>query len=130
MVVYPLTCLHVCGNKDEIMYRRAFLQQLARSALGVSVLPLASTALSELVAADRQASAKLSGLSRLPRRPTARHVIWLTMAGGMSHLDTWDPKPEMPDYQGPVQAIESNVSGLRLSENLPLLASACSIVLC
>lgn len=42
-------------------------------------------------------------------------VIHLFMAGGMSHLDTFDPKPG-------VRAIPTNVAGISISANLPLLA--------
>jgi hypothetical protein len=44
------------------------------------------------------------------------------MVGGMSHIDTLDPKPEKPDVQGPVESIATSVSGLAVSEYLPQLA--------
>ena len=43
------------------------------------------------------------------------------MEGGPSQLDTFDPKPGEPTG-GPYKAIESSVSGIRVSEHLPLLA--------
>jgi hypothetical protein len=54
----------------------------------------------------------------------ARSVIQIWMWGGPSHLDTFDPKPEAGnDYSGPLNSpIETNVSGIRISELLPLLA--------
>ena len=58
--------------------------------------------------------------------PTARAqaVIQIWMWGGPSHTDIFDPKPEAGyDYCGPLKTpIESNVSGLRICELLPLLA--------
>jgi hypothetical protein len=62
-----------------------------------------------------------------PAAPTtgkAKSVIQIWMWGGPSHLDTFDPKPEAgSDYTGPLDhPIETNVSGLRISELLPLLA--------
>jgi hypothetical protein len=46
------------------------------------------------------------------------------MWGGPCHLDTFDPKPEAGyDYCGPYKnPIETNVSGIRICEALPLLA--------
>jgi hypothetical protein len=48
-------------------------------------------------------------------------LLWLT--GGPSHYETFDPKPDAPaEIRGPFGAVETNVSGIRISELLPLLA--------
>jgi hypothetical protein len=54
----------------------------------------------------------------------AKSVIQIWMWGGPPHLDTFDPKPAAGnDYCGPLKRpIETNVSGIRISELLPLLA--------
>jgi hypothetical protein len=54
----------------------------------------------------------------------AKSVIQIWMWGGPAHLDTFDPKPEAGnDYCGPLdKPIETNVSGIRICELLPLLA--------
>ena len=54
----------------------------------------------------------------------AKSVIQIWMWGGPAHLDTFDPKPDAGnDYCGPMKTpIETNVSGIRISELLPLLA--------
>ncbi len=67
----------------------------------------------------------LPGLLRLraesaaePRRPTAVILVWLR--GGCSHLDTYDPKPDVSsDYRGPFVTIDTKTPGLRFSELLP-----------
>ena len=52
-----------------------------------------------------------------------KSVILLWLDGGPSHMETYDPKPEAPiEYRGPWDAIETNVSGIRFSEKLPLSA--------
>jgi hypothetical protein len=65
-------------------------------------------------------------LQASPASPGARakSVIQIWMWGGPSHLDTFDPKPEAGnDYSGPLdKPIETNVSGIRICELLPLLA--------
>src|SRR6516162_1133778 len=33
-----------------------------------------------------------------PRVPKAKHVIWLFMMGGVSHLESFDPKPALNKY--------------------------------
>jgi hypothetical protein len=54
----------------------------------------------------------------------AKAVIQVWLWGGAAHLDTFDPKPEAGnDYCGPLNSpIETNVSGIRIGELLPLLA--------
>lgn len=66
--------------------RRQFLLNTAKSALGVSLLPgLAS----KMAAAEGGATVTGPGT---PGFGKAKHVIYLWMNGGMTHLDTFDPK--------------------------------------
>lgn len=51
----------------------------------------------------------------------ARSLILLFMAGGMSHLDTFDPKPGR-EVQGAIGAIPSAVDGVQVGQHLPNLA--------
>ncbi|MEK7415715.1 MAG: DUF1501 domain-containing protein [Planctomycetota bacterium] len=51
----------------------------------------------------------------------AKSLILLYMAGGMSHLDTLDPKPGQA-VQGPIAAIPSVVDGVQLGEHMVKLA--------
>ena len=44
------------------------------------------------------------------------------MSGGMSHLDTLDPKPST-EASGPTTAIRTKADGVQLANNLPLLAN-------
>src|SRR5580765_5413822 len=50
-----------------------------------------------------------------------KHCILLWMDGGPSHKDTFDMKPGAPGAS-PFQAINTNASGIRISEHLPRLA--------
>ena len=54
----------------------------------------------------------------------AKSVIQIWLAGGPSHLDSFDPKPDAGnDYCGPLnKPIATNVDGIRIGELLPLLA--------
>ncbi len=67
-----------------------------------------------LTAALAQASAA--------QKATAKRVIYLFMEGGMSHIDTFDPKPDNKAVQGPVGVIGTNVDGIRVTSNLPKVA--------
>jgi hypothetical protein len=53
--------------------------------------------------------------------PTAEHVILFWNGGGMSHLDTWDPKPGRPT-QGEFLPIQTSVPGIGISEIFPSIA--------
>jgi hypothetical protein len=55
------------------------------------------------------------------REKTAVIMVWLP--GGCSHLDTYDPKPQIgSEYRGPFETISTSVPGMRLTELLPLQA--------
>jgi hypothetical protein len=52
---------------------------------------------------------------------TAVIMVWLP--GGYSHLDSYDPKPDIgSEYRGPFKTIATKVPDLRLTELLPLHA--------
>lgn len=97
-------------KNSNSLSRRSLLQVGAVSALGLSMTDWLAQ---KSEAAD--ASQKPS--------PKAKAVIQLWMSGGPSHLDTFDPKPDAPeDYRGPIKTIDTNVSGVRVSDLLPKLA--------
>jgi hypothetical protein len=82
--------------------RRAFVGAATGTFLGLSVRNLLA-----LAGTDHAA--------------TAEHVILFWNGGGMSHLDTWDPKPGRPT-QGEFEPIKTAVSGVEISEIFPELA--------
>jgi hypothetical protein len=50
-------------------------------------------------------------------------VIHLFLQGGLSQMDSFDPKPDSdPKYRSPFKTIPTNVAGLRVTEHLPLSA--------
>src|SRR4051812_47010149 len=53
-----------------------------------------------------------------------KSVILLWMAGGPSHIDTWDPKPSRPpENRGPFGVIRTKVPGVIVCEHLPKQAA-------
>ncbi len=49
-----------------------------------------------------------------------KSVILLWMAGGPSHIDTWDPKPDRPlTNRGPFGTTSTRLPGVRICEHLP-----------
>ncbi len=103
-------------DTDEDLSRRAFLARTARTCFGLSIGGTAASLFHPRALAAHPEVVKAGG-------GRARHVIYLYMAGGMSHIDTFDPKPEAPrEIRGPVSAIPTNVDGIQLGECLPMLA--------
>lgn len=96
-------------NLRHDLSRRSFVSGAAKTFLGVT-------------AASRVIAAPGLGTSPLKQAATARNVIYLYMNGGMSHLDTFDPKPDNADVMGLTKVINTNVDGIRVSNNIPLLA--------
>lgn len=91
--------------------RRSFLSRAAAGLLGVTAMP-------------GLARAGLLGGDERPIRlqpASARHVIYLYLGGGMSHVDTFDPKPGT-EAQGPTQAIPTSADGVRIGHWFPQLA--------
>lgn len=53
----------------------------------------------------------------------AKSCIVLYCWGGMSHHETWDPKPSAPaEYRGEFEPIATAVPGIRIGEHMPRLA--------
>ena len=49
----------------------------------------------------------------------AKRVLLIYEQGGLSHIDTWDPKPEIPaDHRSPHQPIATKVPGMQFTELL------------
>ena len=77
------------GCESPAMTRRGFLK---RSSMGFGMLAFAGLANQWAAAETRRP---------LPHfAPRAKHVIFLFMDGGVSHVDTFDPKPELTKRNG------------------------------
>jgi hypothetical protein len=89
----------------EELSRRQFAAQIAKTYLGINALMYSPN----LVA-------------NTTRVPTARHVIFLNMSGGMTHIDTFDPKPENKEVMGDTTAINTSADGIQIGSWLPKTA--------
>jgi len=93
-------------NRFDSESRRAFMLRTAKTALGVSLLPVSSKL--------AQAAAEGKGGGK------AKHVIYLYMQGGMSHIDTFDPKTG--ETKGAKDPIKTNAEGMMLGGYMEQLA--------
>jgi uncharacterized protein (DUF1501 family) len=66
---------------------------------------------------------KLAEAGEVKNESPAKAGIFIHLAGGPSHMDTFDLKPDAPDeYRGQFSPIDTNVAGIQISEHLPKLA--------
>lgn len=88
--------------------RRIFLGKATR---GLGAVALASLGSPSLV----NAAATRGVLGKLPLPQKAQRVIWLSMAGGPSHLETFDYKPKLAEMHGQPMP-ESFTKGQQLAQ--------------
>ncbi|MES2708206.1 MAG: DUF1501 domain-containing protein [Verrucomicrobiota bacterium] len=111
--------------------RRQFLQ---RTGMGLGMLGLAGLLKPFSAGAADTLSGTLKGAQPMQFAPKAKHVIHIFLEGAPSHLDTWDPKPELKRIDGqslpsggglafgsPFDFIKQGQSGIEVSSVLPEL---------
>lgn len=94
-------CTYACGSAEHQLSRRGFLGGVAAGTLGFAGLALPSSA---------------KELQKKQKR-----VLVIDLAGGVSQLETWDPKPGT-NNGGPFQTIATSVPGVHICELLPYTA--------
>ena len=98
-----MRCTYACRSAEHVS-RRSFLRGAASGALGM----LGFSGMVRAEAAKALASKQ-------------KQVVVFWLAGGVSQLETWDPKPGT-DTGGPFLAIPTSVPGVHVSELLPFTA--------
>ncbi len=87
-----------CQPIEHVVARRQFLAGTAAGAVGLGLLGNSGQA------------------QELKRRQ--RRILQVFLQGGVSQLESWDPKPGTV-HGGPFQAISTSVPGIHISELLP-----------
>lgn len=127
---------------DDILFTRR--QMLLRTGMGFGAMSLAAVfginPFAEGAAALPTAGiVPVSGGALAPKAPhfpvKAKHIIHIFASGGPTHVDTWDPKPELKKYDGksipghdglaygsPFEFKKSGKSGVEVSEVFPKLS--------
>ena len=87
-----------CDGREHGITRRKVLGMLAGGTLGAATFlrPSAARAM----------------------RSKQKQVLFIWLDGGMSQLETWDPKPGTP-FGGPFRSIKTSVPGVHISELMP-----------
>ena len=85
-----------------------------RDFLKIGGLALGGPSLTELLAAEARAGI----------RSSHKAIIMIYLAGGPSHQDMFDLKPDAPaDIRGEFKPIKTNVPGIQICEHMPKLAA-------
>ncbi len=92
---------YACNSPEHLLSRRRFLAGTAAGGLGL----LGFAGMVHPAAADQL-------------RRTQKRVLVVWLAGGVSQLETWDPKPGT-NTGGPFQSIPTSVPGVQICELLP-----------
>ena len=95
-------------HEHNSLARRAFLGRTAQGVGGVALAALAAPR-------SLEAAPQRGVLPSLPLPQKAKRVIWLTMAGGPSHLETFDHKPKLAELDGQPMP-ESMTKGQQLAQ--------------
>src|SRR3954451_9016969 len=99
-----LPCPYACHSADHDLSRRGFLAAAALGGAGV----LGGGPVARPAAAGHLAK-------------SGKRVLIIFLAGGVSQLETWDPKPGT-DTGGPFRAIPTSVPGTHVGELLTYTA--------
>ncbi|MFN9040614.1 MAG: DUF1501 domain-containing protein, partial [Planctomyces sp.] len=94
-----------CGSTEHGFGRRMFLGGSMLGAAG-----LGAAGLGQLLTGRSAIASQVKARSR--------RVLNIFLHGGVSQLETWDPKPNT-DTGGPFRAIPTTVPGLHICELLP-----------
>lgn len=123
---------HSARLEDLFITRRQFLQ---RAGMGFGMLGLAALLGEELAGSSARAEEIATLTPRTPPLPAkAKHVVHIFAQGAPSHVDTWDPKPTLAQYDGktipgmegvamasPFKFEKKGKSGIEVSEVFPKL---------
>lgn len=110
-----------CGSPRAS--RRSFL---SRTGSGLGGIALAHLLTADGALRSARADWPSSSAEKQPHhRPRAKAVIWLFMEGGPSHIDLFDPKPELQRLAGQVTPPSFNlpVTSATGSHRMPLVGS-------
>jgi len=104
-------------NPRGVVSRRSWLTSASGGAAAIALAALAA----DERKADAASGARPASLPHFT--PRAKRVIWLFMHGGPSHVDLFDPKPDLVKYAGkPLPASFGKVATRRNVARNPLLA--------
>ena len=104
-------------NKADDLSRRDFVKTAAGGLLGVSMA--------------NSLGAATGSTTPVKGKGTAQSVIYLYMSGGMSHLDSFDIKPENSEVRGKAGQLKTNADGVRVSQYFPNMAKVmdkCAVI--
>jgi len=109
-------------NDYSIHHSYSRRQMLQRSSIGFGAMALSSLLHREATASPTSRDLpERAGLKQLHHPPKAKHVIFCFMSGGVSHVDSFDPKPKLEELHG--QPMPVTVQRTQFNNNGNVMAS-------
>ena len=99
-----MQCRYSCRSGEHVLSRRGFLGTTAAAGIGALAIGGPAATIQSAVGAQLKNSQK--------------RILTFFLHGGVSQLETWDPKPNT-DTGGPFRPISTSVPGLQICELLP-----------
>ncbi|MEE2642148.1 MAG: DUF1501 domain-containing protein [Planctomycetota bacterium] len=109
---------YACNSNEHQMERRRFLGVAAGAGIAAGTGVAAGAGVAGMAMGVNAFSSPLLG-NHLAQ--AGKRVIVFNMSGGLSQLESWDPKPGTKTG-GPFRAIPTSVTGIHVSELLPMTA--------
>jgi hypothetical protein len=94
------SCDYACHSPEHKIARRQFIGTMAAGSIAGGLGVFTSSSAAEALKSQQ------------------KRVVVFNMHGGLSQLESWDPKPGT-DTGGPFRSIETSVPGVRISELMP-----------
>ena len=98
-----MSLTYPCGTREHGIARRKFLGTMAAGTVVGGLGAMAQPSIAELLASQQ------------------KRIVVFNMHGGLSQLESWDPKPGV-ETGGPFLSIPTSVPGIHISELLPKTA--------
>lgn len=102
-----MRCQYACRSAEHVASRRSFLGGIAS---GTVAAGFGGVGLGSLLTGNPLLADQLKG--------TRKRILNIFLHGGVSQLESWDPKPGT-DTGGPFRAISTSVPGVHICELLP-----------
>lgn len=99
-----MTHPYACGSSEHAISRRRMLGTLAGAAGSVGLASMLSPAMAAEIKRQN------------------KQVLFIWLDGGISQLESWDPKPKT-EFGGPFRSIPTSVPGVHFSELVPETAA-------
>ena len=108
--------------------RRSFLRLGALSVLGLTLPDMLRLEAAQAADSKANALSAAGAANKMAVKTRAKNVLLIYLGGGLTHHDTFDPKPDAPqEIRGKYGTIPTGLAGVRFSSLMPEMAKITDI---